>query len=77
MQKPVAQYIGSEVRAELGRQGRPQRVLAPVLDMTEQGVSDRLRGIVDFRVSELMAVAEFLGVPVTNFLPVAASERAA
>jgi hypothetical protein len=37
--------------------------------MSEVSVSRRLRGETPFDINELVAVAEFLGVPVTHFLP--------
>ena len=64
-----SRLVGSEVRAELARQGKAQRDLAAHLGLSQTQVSHRLTGKVGFRVQELMQVAAYLGVPVTQFLP--------
>lgn len=76
MQKTIADHVSSEVRAELARQRRPQRDLADLLGISVNQVSERIRGDVDWRVTELIQVAELLRVPVTQFLPVTASTAA-
>lgn len=77
MRKTIADHVASEVRAELARQRRPQRDLADLLGISIQQVSERLRGDVDWRVTELVLVAELLGVPIAQFLPAPAAEPAA
>jgi len=67
--KQNAQYIAGEIRAELARQGKAQRDLAEHFDVSLMWVSARLAGKVEFKVSQLMQVAAYLGVPVTQFLP--------
>jgi transcriptional regulator with XRE-family HTH domain len=64
-----SEHVAAEVRAEVARQRISQQVLAEKLAMSEGQVSFRLNGHVEFKVSELLAIAEVLGVPVTRFLP--------
>lgn len=63
-----ATVVGANVRAELARAGKTQIWLADVLQMKQQSVSDRLRGVVAFDVNELTQVASALGVPVAVLL---------
>jgi transcriptional regulator with XRE-family HTH domain len=60
--------VSAEIRAELGRQRKPQAFLAEVLDLSQVQVSARLRGEVEWRVSEVGAVAQALGVPVSQLI---------
>ncbi|SBT64257.1 BetR domain-containing protein [Micromonospora sediminicola] len=76
MRKTIADHVSSEVRAELARQRRPQRDIAELLGISVNQVSERIRGDVEWRVSELVLVAELLGVPVAQFLPAAAATSA-
>jgi len=62
------EYVAAQVRAELDSQGLSQRDLARELDVTDNFVSRRLRGEVEFSVIELATVAVVLGVPVEQFL---------
>lgn len=64
----LLQRVVSELRAEMGRQGWKQRHLAEVLGLSEAQVSDRMRCRVAFNVPELEAIANALGVPVTQFV---------
>jgi transcriptional regulator with XRE-family HTH domain len=66
-----SEIAAAEVRAELARQRIPQSALAYVLKMSEVSISRRLRGETPFDVNELVAVAEFLNLPITRFLPTA------
>lgn len=63
------QIAAAEVRAELARRRIPQSALAYTLKMSEVSISRRLRGETPFDINELVAVAEFLQVPVTRLLP--------
>lgn len=72
----LAQRVAAEVRAEMARQGKRNRELAPVLDVSEQAVSERMRGSLEFRLSELYAVARFLGVPISRFIPAEPADAA-
>jgi len=60
--------IAAEVRAELGRQGKTQREVADLLDMTQQSFHLRLAGTRSFRAEEITKLAEVLGVPASRFL---------
>lgn len=66
------EFIAAEVRAELARQDKPQSFVADVLGLDAGSVSLRLAGKRPFRAEELLAVANALGVPASQFL-----ERAA
>lgn len=63
------QVVADLVKAEMERQGVSQPTLAKHLGVAQATVWRRLCGEVAFDVTELSAVAEFLGVPVTQFLP--------
>lgn len=65
-------YAVDEVRAELGRQRVSQRSLAERMGLSQAQISERMCGNVPFRLPELEAVADALGVPVSQFLPVPA-----
>lgn len=71
----LSEHVAREVRAEMARQRVTHRQVADRLGLSQVQVSKRLRGQIEFRPSELDAVADFLGVPVTQFLPT--PERAA
>lgn len=75
MAKTLQEVIAGEVRAELARQGLTQEELARRLDERQPWVSKRLTGRVTVDAIDVERIADALGVPVTNFLPVA--ERAA
>lgn len=72
MTQPLATAIAANVRAEMARQGVSNRALAPLIGMTHQSLADRVRGVIEFRPSELEAIAGHLGVDVARFLRVAA-----
>lgn len=67
-----AERVAAEVRAELGRQRKSGSELAAALGMAQSTVSRRLLGEVPFDVDELHRIADYLGVPVSQFLGVAA-----
>lgn len=75
MANELATEIAAQVRAEISRQMKPQRELVEILGISQAQVSERVRGDVEWRISELVKVAEFLDVPLTHFVP--AAERAA
>jgi transcriptional regulator with XRE-family HTH domain len=62
------ELVAAEVRAEMARQRMSQTRLAEALGVTQASVSRRLVGEVPFDIQELYKVAEFLGVPVAQFL---------
>lgn len=75
MPSDVRSQIATEVRAEMARQFKTQRDLAKLLAVDQGSASLRLQGERSFRAEELVRVAEWLDVPVTQFTD--ASERAA
>lgn len=64
--------VAANVRAELARKRITQTKVAARLGVSRQNVAQRLSGRVDFRVSELVAIAELLEIPVTALLADAA-----
>jgi transcriptional regulator with XRE-family HTH domain len=69
MESDVRATIAAEVRAELARQNKTQRELAAALGLDHSSTWLRLRGERSFRAEELAATAEWLGVPIANFMP--------
>jgi transcriptional regulator with XRE-family HTH domain len=69
-QNAARRAIAAEVRAEVARQGKTLRELAPILNLTHQTLSQRLRGEVAFRGEELVLLATALGVPAEQFLKI-------
>lgn len=71
-EKPIAEHIAAEVRAEMARQRLSQQSLAVHLGWPQPRLSRRLtsgKTSVPFTVDELSAVADALGVPVTTLIP--------
>jgi transcriptional regulator with XRE-family HTH domain len=60
--------LAATVRAELARAGKTQTELAAHLGIGQPQVSMRIRGEIDWRVSELAAVANFLNIPITSLI---------
>lgn len=60
------------IRAEMARQGYRQRDLAALLGLSQATVSARMTGRIDFTVSEVRAIASWLGVAVSALLADAA-----
>lgn len=54
------------IRAHMERAGVTQAQLAEHLGLTQAAISRRLTGRVPWRVAELVAVAQKLGVPVAD-----------
>lgn len=69
MANELATEIAAQVRAEISRQMKPQRELVELLGISQAQVSERVRGDVEWRISELVKVADYLGLPVTAFVP--------
>lgn len=53
----------------MARRGLTQTSLAPMLGITQSGLSKRLSGTADWRIPELYLLAAALGVPLSTFLP--------
>ena len=60
--------LAANIRAELARKGKTQADLAELLGITQQGISRRMLGHVDFRLGEITKIADFLGVTVAALL---------
>lgn len=65
---PTAADIGSNVKAELARRGVTQAAIASALSLSQPQVSARLRGVVTFRIDELLTIAAVLSVPLGALL---------
>lgn len=65
--KRIRESIAEEVAAEMGRQCRTQEDLEAATGISQSAISYRLRGISAFHAEELVVIARFLGVPVTQF----------
>ena len=61
-------HVAANIKAELARRDKTQEDLAAVLNISRQGISQRLLGRVAFRVYELQKIADYLGVPVAELL---------
>lgn len=70
---PTAQRVACTVRARMAERRVTQAAVAQRLGMSQAAVSRRLSGSVAFDVNELDAVADLVGVPVTDLLERAAS----
>lgn len=64
MVNPPTTSVGANVRAELARRGVSQTALADHLGLSQSGVSKRLRGVIAFDTDEMLAMSDFLDVPV-------------
>jgi transcriptional regulator with XRE-family HTH domain len=69
MPSDVRSAVAGEVRAELARQSKSLRELAEGVGLNRETVRLAMRGDRSFRIEELTAIAAWLGVPVTQFLP--------
>jgi transcriptional regulator with XRE-family HTH domain len=72
MSSEYNELVAAEVRAEMARRRITQEALAAHLHTTQRGISRRLTGEVAFNLDELSRIAEFLDVPVTRLVAVAA-----
>jgi transcriptional regulator with XRE-family HTH domain len=64
----AAQRLAGEVRAEMARQKRTAGEMAQALGITAHTAGRRLSGAVPFNVTELDAVARWLGVELEQLL---------
>lgn len=60
--------IGANVRAEIARHGRTQVGAGTVLHLPQGSISKRINGDTDWKVEELLILADWLGVTVDDFL---------
>ena len=77
MTQPLTETVAGEVRAELGRRNISRVELAARLGISRTALWNRLRGETEFSISELEKVAEFLGVPVSQFVSPVSTRGAA
>ena len=61
----ATEALNERIRSAMTEQGVSQEVLASTLGMRQRQVSDRVRGVVEWRSSELAVVAEHLGITLT------------
>lgn len=52
----------------MSRTGHTQATLAPHVHMSTQALSERMRGLIDFRIGELITIATVLNVPVADLI---------
>lgn len=62
-------YIANRLKEELKRQRYPHQAAADALGIDRAAVSIRLRGHRGFSAEQLLILARWLNVPVTQFLP--------
>lgn len=60
--------IGDRIRSHMRDRRITQDQLAALLNLTRQSVSLRLLGRVEWRISELTAIATHLGIPLSDLL---------
>ena len=65
--------VAAEVRAELARRMISGREVGRALGWTQYYIAARLRGGIEFSLSDLEKIAEYLEVPVTNFFSASGS----
>jgi transcriptional regulator with XRE-family HTH domain len=66
--QPLAKRLTANVRAELARRGISHRDAAQALGLTQSAASRRMRGDVEFSLSEVEQLAALLEIPVTELL---------
>jgi transcriptional regulator with XRE-family HTH domain len=70
MDQSPAERTAGAVRAELARRRISGRKMAESLGWSPTTTARRLSGSSPFDIDELVAVADFLGIPLTALLPV-------
>lgn len=66
----VRATVASNIRAEMARASVPQVRVAAVLGISQTAVSKRLRGVIAWRVDEVVKVAALIGVPLADLIKV-------
>jgi DNA-binding XRE family transcriptional regulator len=74
MPQPPVKRVAGEVRAEMARQGVTQAQLAAAINLSQSTLSRRLNGDRSFTLTDLLAIATFLGRPLIQFTGVADAE---
>lgn len=75
-QTTTREEIAANVRAALAYAGKDQADLGPVISRSDSAVGRRCRGVADFRIHELQAIAAFLEIPLEQLLAPASVEEA-
>ena len=63
------QALAAEIRAALGRAGKPQRELADMLGWPPKRLSTRMQGQQPFTLEEVQKIADHLGLTLYDLLP--------
>lgn len=69
MEQGPRDYIASRVRAEIKRQRYSHQAAADAIGLDRSAMSYKLRGERRFTAEDLVALAQWLNVPVAQFLP--------
>ena len=69
--------VNAEIRAGMARKALTQSDVASVLGLSQASVNDRLKGRREWRLDELLKVADLLGVQASALLPAPAVGGAA
>lgn len=65
---PIDKRVIAAIGAELGRQNMSKAALARRIDVSEMCIHRRLKGEVEFTLSEVEAIAEVLNVPLEKLI---------
>ena len=68
---------GLVIRAEFAKQRKTYRDAAEVLGVTDHTIGRRMSGLMDFGLSELVVLAEWLDVPIERLIAPLLNEQAA
>lgn len=68
MSTTPTEATGANVRAEMARRKISQTTVAQHLGRSQTAISHRLNGRVPFDINELTAIAQLLGVPLSDLL---------
>ena len=66
----TADLVAGEVRAQMARRNLKSRALVPVLGLSQGQVSQRINGHIEWRLSEIDVLADFLGCDPSDLLVV-------
>lgn len=68
----ASEAVSNEVRGHLARNRKTQRDLSELLGISQPQISARMNGDIAWDVTELAAIAQWLGVPVADLVKDAA-----
>lgn len=68
--------VADRVRSLMAERGVSQETVGVALGITQEAVSRRVRGVVEWRATELLKLAPVLEISVGEILDVAAQEQA-